>query len=63
MTMVRAIKGQSADSLIRAFNKKVQNEGLLAEFKQREFYQKPSTLRKEKKYALKRRIKTGSRGF
>lgn len=57
MTVVRATRGQTPDSLIRAFTRKVQNEGILAELKKREFYLKPSVLRKEKKYALKRRIK------
>ncbi|MBI2128982.1 30S ribosomal protein S21, partial [Candidatus Woesearchaeota archaeon] len=38
--------GETTDSLIRKFTKKVFNEGILAELKKREFYQKPSLKRK-----------------
>lgn len=46
MIVVKKGPGDSTDSLIRKFSKKVFNEGILAELKKREFYQKPSLRRK-----------------
>ena len=57
MVVVKASPGDTNDSLIRKFSKKVLNEGLLIEMKKREFYQKPALLRKEKKAEMKRRRK------
>lgn len=54
MTIVRAQEGESVDSLIRKFNKKVQADGILNELKKREYYEKPSTVRKREN-ALKKR--------
>ncbi len=45
---------ESFDSLLRRFNRKVQQEGILAEVRRREHYEKPS-LRRKKKEAAKRR--------
>lgn len=47
-TKVYAQPGESADSLIRKFNKKVQSEGILQEIKKREHYLKPSLKRQQK---------------
>lgn len=46
MVVVKKGPGDSTDSLIRKFSKKVLNEGILTELKKREFYQKPSLKRK-----------------
>lgn len=51
---VIAQPGESADSLIRKFNKKVQTEGILTEVKRREHYLKPS-LRKQQKIQMARK--------
>ena len=40
MAKVVSQPGESVESLIRKFNKKVQNEGILAEIKKREHYLK-----------------------
>lgn len=61
--VVRASGNEPIDVLIRKFNKKVQNDGLLTELKKREFYQKPALLRKMKKAAIKRRRYLTRRGF
>jgi len=53
-TKVIAQPGESVDSLIRKFNKKVQNEGVLAEIKKREHYLKPS-LKKQQKIQMARK--------
>lgn len=47
-TKVIAQPGESVESLIRKFNKKVQSEGILAEIKKREHYLKPSLRRAQK---------------
>jgi small subunit ribosomal protein S21 len=57
MAIVKANEGESADSLIRKFNKKVQQEGILTELRRREYYEKPSIQRKKAKDALERKIK------
>lgn len=56
MPIVKAGPGDTTDSLIRKFNKKVIMEGVLAELKKREFYQKPSEKRKAKRQEIARKI-------
>jgi small subunit ribosomal protein S21 len=46
---------ESFESALRRFNKKVQQEGILAEARRREFYEKPSVLRKKKEAARRRK--------
>jgi small subunit ribosomal protein S21 len=55
MVFVKAQPGDTSDSVIRKFTKKVINEGLLLEFKKKEFYQKPAEVRKEQKKEIARR--------
>jgi len=45
---------ESFDSLLKRFNRKVQQDGILAELRRREHYEKPSIKRKRKKAAKKR---------
>lgn len=40
---------------LRRFKKKIQDNGLLQELREREFYEKPTTTRKRKKSAAKNR--------
>lgn len=54
MAIVKAKPGDTADGLIRKFTKKVANEGIIEEVKKREYYQKPSEIKKEKLRELKR---------
>lgn len=61
MIFVKAGPGDTSDSLIRKFTRKVINEGLLLEFKKKEFYQKPAEVRKEAKNELERRIRARKR--
>lgn len=49
MTIVRAQAGEPVEVLIRKFNKKVLSDGILNELKKREFYEKPSVVRKREK--------------
>jgi ribosomal protein S21 len=61
MIYVKASPGDSSDSLIRKFTKKVIAEGLLLELKRKDFYQKPAEVRKEAKKEIKRRDKARRR--
>lgn len=54
MADVIAGEGESFESLLRRFNKRVQQEGILSEVRRREHFEKPSIKRK-KKEAVKRR--------
>lgn len=49
MVTVKKMPGDSDDSLIRKFQRKVLNEGIIPEAKRRAFYLKPSLARKQKK--------------
>ena len=61
MVFVKAQPGESSDSLIRKFTRKVLSEGILQDLKKREFYQKPAEIRKEKNKELKRRLRHPNR--
>ena len=54
MTEVRVGDNEPFESALRRFNKKVQQDGILAEIRRKEHYEKPSVKRK-KKEAIKRR--------
>ena len=56
MFIVKKQKGESDDRLIARFKKKVINEGLLLELRDRERYKKPAEKRKEQKYRIKHQI-------
>ncbi len=49
MVFVKKTTGDSADTMIRKFTRKVMSEGIVQEMKKREFYLKPSLARKYKK--------------
>lgn len=53
MFIVKKQKGESEDRLIARFKKKVLNEGILPELKERERFKSASEKRKEKKYRIK----------
>jgi len=51
---VRLGEGESFESLLRRFTRKVQQEGIISEVRRRGFFEKPSIKRKRKE-ATKRR--------
>ena len=55
MAEVTVAENETLESALRRFNKKVQQEGILAEARRREHYEKPSVSRKKKKAAKKRK--------
>lgn len=60
MTQVIADESESFDSLLRRFNKRVQQDGVLSEIKRRQYYEKPSTKRKKKAAAKRRKSLRGT---
>lgn len=63
MADVTAGQDENFDSLLKRFNRKVQQDGILAELRRREHYEKPSIKRKRKKAAKKRGSARTSRIF
>ena len=63
MAEVTAGDEESFDSLLKRFNRKVQQDGILAELRRREHYEKPSIKRKRKKAAKKRGAAKSTRLF
>ncbi len=47
--------GESIDSVLRKFKRKIKNEGILQELRKREFFEKPSEVKKRKAKAARRR--------
>ena len=63
MTDVVVGDNESFESALRRFNKKVQQDGILTEARRREYYEKPSVMRKRKEAARRRKaIIRSSRG-
>jgi small subunit ribosomal protein S21 len=60
---VTAGSEESFDNLLKRFNRKVQTDGILAELRRREHYEKPSIRRKRKMAAKKRGATRGTRSF
>ena len=61
MIEVNVRKGQSIEKAISIFKKKVKDSKILYELREREFYMKPSLVRKEKKAKAKARMKRQSK--
>jgi len=54
-------QNESFDSLLKRFNRKVQQDGILSEVRRHEHYEKPSVRRKRRKAAKKRKSIRASR--
>jgi len=59
---VRLDDKESFESLLRRFNKKVQQSGTFAEIRRREYFEKPSIRRKKKEAAKRRKSARSSKG-
>lgn len=55
MSQVVAGDNESFDNLLKRFNRRVQQDGVLSEVRRREHYEKPSVKRKRKEAAKKRK--------
>ncbi|MAG14369.1 MAG: 30S ribosomal protein S21 [Dehalococcoidales bacterium] len=56
MAEVVAGERENFESLLKRFNKKVQQTGILSELRRREHYEKPSVRRKRKRVAKRRSV-------
>ena len=61
MTNVVAEDNEAFESLIKRFNRKVQQDGILSEVRHREYFEKPSIKRKRKAAAKRRKSARASR--
>jgi small subunit ribosomal protein S21 len=52
---VKIGENDSFETALKRFNRKIQQDGILAEARRREHYEKPSIIRKKKEAAAKRR--------
>jgi small subunit ribosomal protein S21 len=52
---VKVGENESFETALKRFNRKIQQDGILAEARRREHYEKPSVKRKKKAAAAKRR--------
>ncbi|MBM3258999.1 MAG: 30S ribosomal protein S21 [Candidatus Sericytochromatia bacterium] len=55
MAEIRVTEGESIESALKRFKKKIQKAGILSEIKRRERYEKPSVRRKRKSEAARKR--------
>jgi small subunit ribosomal protein S21 len=62
LTDVRVDANESLESALRRFNRKVQQEGILSEYRRRQYFEKPSVIRKKKRATKKRKSTRSSRG-
>ncbi len=49
MSITVEVRGGNLEKAMRVLKKKIQKEGLMKEIKRRQFYQKPSLIKREKK--------------
>lgn len=57
MTKIKVRNGESLEQALRRFNREVQKSGVLQELRDREFYTKPSELKRQKNKELLRKLK------
>jgi len=55
VTNIVAYDNESFDSLLKRFNKRVHQDGILAQVRRRQYYEKPSVKRKRKKASKRRK--------
>lgn len=55
MSEVKIGENESFETALKRFNRKIQQDGILAEARRREHYEKPSVKRKKKEEAARRR--------
>jgi len=61
VTQVVIQDNESFESLVKRFNRRVQQSGILSELRRREHYEKPSIKRKRKEAAKRRKSARASR--
>ena len=61
MAQVMAGDNESFESLLKRFNRRVQQTGVLSEVRRREHYEKPSVRRKRKRAVRRRSVARATR--
>jgi len=56
VTEVRISEHETFETALKRFNRKIQQDGVLAEARRREHYEKPSVKRKRKEAAKRRKM-------
>ena len=56
IAFVKIDDGENLERSIKRFKRMVEKEGIIREWKKREYFEKPSTIRNRKKKALVRKI-------
>ena len=56
MSEVKVSEHESFETALKRFNRKIQQDGILAEARRREHYEKPSVKRKRKQAARLRKV-------
>ena len=55
MAVVKVEEGESIDRALKRFKRECERDGILREWKKRAYYEKPATMRMNKKKAAERR--------
>ena len=58
MTFVRIKPGDNFDDAMRKFKKKVEKDGIIQEFKKRQYYEKPSDTKRRKRMEAIRKARS-----
>lgn len=53
---IRVDDSENLEKAIKRFKRMVEKEGIIREWKKREYYEKPSTIRNRKRKALERKL-------
>ena len=56
MASILVEDGENLEKAIKRFKRMVEKEGIIREYKKREYYEKPSTIQNRKNKALQRRL-------
>ncbi|MFO8065471.1 MAG: 30S ribosomal protein S21 [Spirochaetota bacterium] len=56
MAYIRVDDGENLEKAIKRFKRMVEKEGIIREWKKREYYEKPSTIRNRKRKSLERKL-------
>lgn len=59
VSQVKISENESFEIALKRFNRKIQQDGILAEARRREHYEKPSVKRKKKEAAKRRKANKG----
>lgn len=56
IAFIRLDEGENLEKAIKRFKRMVEKEGIIREWKKREYFEKPSTVKNRKKKSLERKL-------